>query len=243
MALRFASGPSPALHHNATSERMPSGLCPCLCCFVFLLSAVTCKSGFSRAAHHTHPADTHSCMPFCLVPAFCVGEIFVKIWLYDLGGTFQAIAGFQVSDIFQKVWKMALRYIFECEFSPFRIQTLIWSQPQCNLKAWISRCCNQILFWMYHYFFVHVSCVFLKEYVVLCTETSRRICRESPMMQGCQSWVSRVSASMPRAQTRWNPCSATWRTLTRACSLLWSSCLAKRLSMVSHKLLSTSRYC
>ena len=48
---------------------------------------------------------------------------------YGLDGAFQATGGFQDSDIFRKAINMALRCIFECESTPFGIQTLNWSHP------------------------------------------------------------------------------------------------------------------
>ena len=53
---------------------------------------------------------------------------------YTMGGTFQATAGFQDSDFFQKTVKNSFEMDFECEFSPFRIQTLTWSNP-CTLNT------------------------------------------------------------------------------------------------------------
>ena len=46
-----------------------------------------------------------------------------------MDGTFQAAVRFQDSDMFQKAIKMAFEMHVVCEFSPVRIQTLIWSQP------------------------------------------------------------------------------------------------------------------
>ena len=47
-----------------------------------------------------------------------------------MNGTFQATAGFQDLDIFQKAVKKGFEMHFECEFSPFRIQTLTRSHPR-----------------------------------------------------------------------------------------------------------------
>jgi len=58
-------------------------------------------------------------------------------------------------------------------------------------------------------------------------------CRRSPVMQECQSSVSRVSVSMQPELTRWSRCFATWRTHTPDFSWLSLFCPAKHPSMVN----------
>ena len=53
-----------------------------------------------------------------------------------MGGTCQATAGFQDSDIFHED---GVQMYFECDFSPFRIQTLTWFHP-CSSQRIMVMC-------------------------------------------------------------------------------------------------------
>lgn len=80
---------------------------------------------------------------------------------------------------------------------------------------------------------VTVYCCYCKNQKISSSSgVSQTSCARSPRTPGCQSRASPASASTPRVQTAWSPCSDTSRTPIQGFSSSLSSCQGRHLCMV-----------